>query len=514
MKNIKLLILSLFFFVKIGFAQNYITYSSKDRTIDLDSGVEGTVDITVNCYGNNGDSLIYLDALTSCGNNDGIFSTSYTNGNTLSPGESTIIRYKFKKSVTTNTQIIYKFSTNGSCTQDESNMIKITVNYKAGTTTTTPPPLTYPNLIYIGDGPATATNITINAGDTPPLLNGSTAGNYTTYKWFKTTSDFASYQEIPGATNYFYSPGKLFVTTKFIRLRISEVPESSSNEITITVVPAPILNNVITLNGTIVEGSMPTGGLGDPNSYLYSWYIIDEDGDNYQLPDTSSNLILTNPQFTAYLNSTHNFILKRMVSSGNQILASNGITLPHITPIQNNSISINGNIVTGSVPTGGLGEYKYSWAIYYTGDPIDFDETTKDLDLTSHLNQINTILQIDSAAKLVRIVTSGASSTSNKLSLGGLAAKTISTNYSLAPTVYPNPTSEVINFTTNSPSTQEIEILLYLERSNNTQSIFKGAITSNQIFTWHIPANYPKGIYFYKIISNNEEIKSGKIIFQ
>lgn len=148
MKNVKLLLLMfLLFFGVIGFAQNTVTYSSLSQTIDLNSGVEGIVDIVVNCYGNSATPVI-LNALQSCGNNDGILSTSYTNGSTLTPGQNTTIRYKFKKTVTANTQIVYKFSTDGSCFQEESKMIKITVNYKIGSTTT-PPPVIPPTLIYI-----------------------------------------------------------------------------------------------------------------------------------------------------------------------------------------------------------------------------------------------------------------------------------------------------------------------------------------------------------------------------
>ena len=117
------------FCTKIAFAQNTVTYTSLTNTLNINSGVEGTVDVLVNCYGSSSNP-IFLDALQSCGNNDGVISSSYTNGSILTPGQNTTIRYKFKKTVATDTQIVYKFSTNGSCFQDESKMIKITVNYK------------------------------------------------------------------------------------------------------------------------------------------------------------------------------------------------------------------------------------------------------------------------------------------------------------------------------------------------------------------------------------------------
>lgn len=494
------------FFAGNGFSQNSVTFTSLSNTLNLNSGTEGTVDVLVNCYGNSSDP-IFLNATQSCANNDGLQSQVYTNGSILTPGQNTIIRFKFKKTVTVDTQIIYKFSTNGSCFQNESQMIKITVNYKAISTG----PIANN---YISD------NQTIYSGQVTGTIIGTnpTGGNGTfTYSWQQKIGS-GSWTTITGTNGINYSPGILNTTTSYRRIATSGTTSGTSNEITITVVPPPSLqNNTIYLNGLSVLGTSPTGGLGI-NSYQYLWYIIDEDGDNYQLPDTSSYLSLTTPQFTGYLNSTHNFILKRIVTSGNQILASNGITLPHTTPIENNTISMNDNIVTGSLPTGGLGDYNYSWAIYYTGDAIDFDETTKDLDLTPHLNQINTILQIDSAAKLVRIVRSGVSSTSNKLSLSGVATKSLNTNYASKSAVYPNPTSDSVNFITGFYADAEIEITIFSEELGKTISVYKGTTTTtttpNQNVKWDIPANYPKGIYFYKIISDNKEIKSGKIIFQ
>ncbi|WP_281323177.1 hypothetical protein [Flavobacterium aestivum] len=100
MKNIKLIFL--LFFTEMAFSQNTLSYSPLSNTINLNSGVEGTVDVLVNCYGSSSNP-IFLNATLSCGNNDGIQSQSYTNGNILTPGQNTTIRFKFKKTVTTDT---------------------------------------------------------------------------------------------------------------------------------------------------------------------------------------------------------------------------------------------------------------------------------------------------------------------------------------------------------------------------------------------------------------------------
>lgn len=409
MKNLKLLLqMFLLFFGMIGFSQNTVTYSTLSKTIDLNSGVDGTVDILVNCYGSSS-TPIYLNATQSCGNNDGILSTTYTNGSILTPGKNTTIRYKFKKTVTSNIQIAYKFSTNGSCFQSESQMIKITVNYKAGSTTT-PPGTIPPEMIFIG-GPGGTTGTTINEGDTSPVISGTGVGNYT-YQWYKIdTNGYSS--PISGATNFYYYPGTPFVTTKYFRENKLASVIVNSNVINITVInnAPPISNNTIILNGKTVNGSLPTGGVGG-NSYLYSWFLLFEDGDTSELPDKSQSLDLSTPSFSRYLYSTNNFKLRRMVVSGTQRSASNDVLVP----------------------------------------------------------------------------------------------------YAITTDVYPNPTSGTVNFTTSSSSIKDMEIIAY--SLGNTILIFRGPTIPNQIVKWDIPSSLPKGLYYYKIVSDNIEVKSGKILYQ
>lgn len=487
--------MSLLFLAEIGFSQNYVTYSAMSKTIDVNSGVEGTVDVLVNCYGSTSDP-VFLNALQSCANNDGIFSTSYTNGSILTPGQSTTIRYKFKKIVTTNTQIAYKFSTNGSCFQEESKMIKITVNYK--------PSAPISNNIISG-------NQTIYEGQAVNTITGATpsGGNGTfTYSWQEKPVS-GSWTVISGANGINYSAGILTITKSYRRNVSSAGLTSTSNEVTITTIPAPLIeNNTITIDGIWINGNpLLTGGLGQ-NSYTYIWFVIDEDGESRDLTEiTTANTNFSAPVFDNYRRSTHNFKLGRIVYSGNQRSFSNYVDIPHIADIQNNIISINGRYVTGSIPTGGMGDYTYSWVLLPPGGYIELDETTKDLDLTSHPIY-------DNSTKLMRIVTAGISSISNKLDLSALTVIALSKQNTVVSTVYPNPTSDAVNFTTSSSSNQEIEIIVYSEGLRNAQSVFKSIITPNQIIKWNIPSNYSKGIYYYKIISDNKEVKSGKILYQ
>ncbi|WP_158598150.1 MULTISPECIES: T9SS type A sorting domain-containing protein [unclassified Flavobacterium] len=498
--------MSLLFLAEIGFSQNYVTYSPQTKTIDVNSGAEGTVDVLVNCYGSTSDP-VFLNALQSCANNDGILSTSYTNGSILTPGQNTTIRYKFKKTVTADTQIAYKFSTDGSCFQADSKMIKITVNYKAA------PATSITNNIISG-------NQTVFEGQSANAISGSnpSGGNGTfTYSWQKKKVGDGAYSIISGATGINYSPGILAATTSFKRSVTSAGLTNTSAEITVTVTPPPFVqNNIISIDGVIVTGSLPTGGIG---SYQYSWYVIDQDGDSSQLPDTSQNLILTPATFNRYFNSPNNFILKRMITSGNQYAPSNGVPIPHNSLVGNNTITLNGSTVDGTVPTGGLGahSYQYSWyVIDQDGDGSELPDTSQNLVLTPAT--FNRYFNSPKDFILKRMVTSGNQyAPSNGILLPhnpGLIFKSSNNEEALISTVYPNPTSDAVNFTTSSSSNQEMEIIVYSEGLRNAQSVFKGTATPNQIIKWNIPSNYPKGIYFYKIISDNKEVKSGKISYQ
>jgi hypothetical protein len=370
-----------------------------------------------------------------------------------------------------------------------------------------------PEMIFIG-GPGGTISTTINEGDIAPVISGTGKGNYT-YQWYKTINGV--FTLISGATSYYYYPGTPFVTTKYFRENIGTFT-NRSNEITITVInnAPPILNNTITIDGMTVNGSIPTGGIG---TYQYSWYVIDQDGDTSTLPDTSQNLILTPATFNRYFNSPNNSILRRGVSSGSQGSGSNDLLLPHNSLIENNKITLNGLTVDGSLPTGGLGanSYQYSWYIIdQDGDTSTLTDTSQNLLLAPatfnrYFNSPNNFI-------LRRGVSSGSqSSGSNDLLLphsSGLSLKTLNNEDTLISAVYPNPTSSTVNFTTGFSTNKEIEIIVYSEKMKNTQSVFKGTATPNQILQWDIPLNYPKGTYYYKIVSDNKEVKTGKILYQ
>jgi len=96
MKLKLLLLMSLLFFVEISFAQNYVTYSSKTGILTTNSGVEGSLDIVISCYGNSSNPVI-LNQYFLCGDTDGFVSNLASNGLSLIPGQTTTLKFKFKK---------------------------------------------------------------------------------------------------------------------------------------------------------------------------------------------------------------------------------------------------------------------------------------------------------------------------------------------------------------------------------------------------------------------------------
>ncbi|GAA6764381.1 hypothetical protein AAFH68_03110 [Flavobacterium sp. CGRL1] len=502
--KIKLLLLTLLFFVKFGFAQNTVSYSSLNTTLNLDSGVEGTSDIVVSCTGNSGTPVV-LNNFFLCGDPDGYISYLATNGLSLIPGQSTTLKFKFKRTVTTDTQVVYKFSTNGSCFQDESKMIKITVNYKATNTPTNPTV----NKIYV------EYNLYSTYVGQYDKIN--IFGNYSpsyTYEWQSKIANGA-WTVIPGETEFTYSlkSPSVSISLKRIVKNILGVYVSESNVIDIAVYPR-ITNNTINLTGSFVEGSIPSGGVNSGGPYDYSWQVFVLEGETTIYNTNSRNF--TVPEVVYNWMGSNNAYVRRAVKSGEQFSVSDAVVVTPAQEITNNIIALSGNNILGSLPNGGTGSFRYEYYLYLediNGEVLDVYNvgSEKDYVLSGNYNLVT---------KIYRKVYSGNKvSFSNTITapLAGSFAKKSSekmqaTSRDLA--VYPNPTLESLNFATNFASDKNIEIVLYSEKLGNEKSVYKGKVTPNQVVNWTIPANYEKGLYFYKILSDNKEVKTGKIIFK
>jgi len=224
------------------------------------------------------------------------------------------------------------------------------------------------------------------------------------------------------------------------------------------------------------------------------------------------------------INAAVGLYISRSVVSGIKSISSNVLKVPILPAIGNNTITLNGNTIYGSLPTGGTGKYKYVWW-YGDGAGVEgfmLPGDGQNLELPSWIHS-EEYEKINASVGLYisRYVKSGVESGSNILKIPLLNGNRLlpngisNQNYFSGEEmiVYPNPTSESVNFATNFSSDKDIEIVLYSEKLGNQKSVFKGKVIPNQVVSWKIPSNYQKGIYFYKIISDNKEAKSGKIIF-
>ncbi|BFM42213.1 hypothetical protein CFS9_08540 [Flavobacterium sp. CFS9] len=436
----KITLLFLFFITHLVFCQGSVKYDSKTKSIDVASGVEGEASIRVKFYGSAESAPIVLETM-SCGNTEGLQIFSYSKGSIMDYYQNeTNIVFKFKRTVSSDTRVTYKFSTNGSCFQDEADMIKITVNYKAQVIN--PPTSKFDNLITIFHNYRNTiiSDLNIDEGSIAPEISGifipSSQYDYE-YVWEKKSSN-GIWALMPGEGSYSIYPGYLSETTTYrraVKKKGSADNIPISNEVTLTVIPAPpakeITNNVITLykdnvmlGGYRILGSTPVGGIG---YFRYEYYAYNE---------------------------------------------------------------FEGEVI-GEVQMVGADIDYYQRSI--GGLPLKFYRKVYSKDKVSFSNTV-TIFPVASSARMATI--SNIETASSDL------------------TVYPNPTTEVVNFATNFSTNKEIEIVVYSETIRNEKSVFRGTVTPNQVVSWNIPSGYAKGIYFYKILSGSKEVKTGKIIVQ
>jgi hypothetical protein len=129
MKNSRLIILFLLIFsIESVLAQNVVTYSNISQTVTAEPSKEVSVKVMASCTGSSSTPILINP--TYCIFDNGLTSINFSNGTYLLPGQQTEIIFKFKKITAFDETFTYKFSTNSSCLQEDSQMIKITVNYK------------------------------------------------------------------------------------------------------------------------------------------------------------------------------------------------------------------------------------------------------------------------------------------------------------------------------------------------------------------------------------------------
>jgi gliding motility-associated-like protein len=225
---------------------------------------------------------------------------------------------------------------------------------------------------------APITNNTISSSQTfcgpadPGTLTGAVLGGGNaafTYQWESSTNGGITFTPIGGAIAATYSPGVVSTTTLFRRNVFSGFCSSTSNSVTITIVPVLGNNFIGTDQGfcgggdaSPLLGSAPNGGNG---SYSFQWQLSADNGVTWLSIGGATGINFDPP----FLSTT--ILYRRIVNSSACSDTSNPVTITIVPVITNNSIdayqrfcqSGDAAVINGSNPGGGDGNYNFSWEV-------------------------------------------------------------------------------------------------------------------------------------------------------
>lgn len=209
---------------------------------------------------------------------------------------------------------------------------------------------------------------TICTGSIPGMLTGSlpTGGNNTfAYQW-QSSTDANSWTAMPGETNNAYASGVLTISTYFRRIVSAGVCSSSTSALVYLTVNQNIGNNIIGALQTIcnaqapqlLTGTQPTGGSG---TYTYQWQ---SSADQLVWSAVAGSATYQPPALT------FNVYYRRVVSAGAcaaETSATMAVTVLDV--IGDNTIGssqtlcsgLASQVLTGTAPSGGTGNYQYQW---------------------------------------------------------------------------------------------------------------------------------------------------------
>lgn len=214
-------------------------------------------------------------------------------------------------------------------------------------------------------------NQTICAGGTPGALTGTIplGGNGVfSYQW-ESSLTTATWVSLPNETNTGYTPPSLTVTTYYRRLAGAGLCVPVSASFVTIQVDNFIGSNLIGSNQTICNGSVPsnfTGTVpsGGSGGYVYLWQTSTDNltwgtasGIN-NLQGYSSGPLLTT---TYYRRIVQSGVCNQDTSGSMQVLVQNflsGNTLGNAQTVCAGSVP---STFTGTLPSGGEGNYTYTW---------------------------------------------------------------------------------------------------------------------------------------------------------
>ncbi|MBF8962858.1 gliding motility-associated C-terminal domain-containing protein [Pontibacter sp. FD36] len=218
-------------------------------------------------------------------------------------------------------------------------------------------------------------NQSIFRGQTPAPLSGTNpsggagAGTYT-YLWESSLSQQGGYQPAAGINNgRHYTPSALHESTWFRRRVFSGGCETTSDPVLIEVHKGVTNNNIYSdqvicagNKPATLQGSVPVGGDGN---FLYLWLASTKGSKSGFMTATGQS---TGKDYSPAA-LTQSTWLRRVVLSGPTPDTSAAVFISVRPPMANNRISTSQTIcygtapslLVGTLPTGGSGNYNYSW---------------------------------------------------------------------------------------------------------------------------------------------------------
>ncbi|HSI90034.1 MAG TPA: gliding motility-associated C-terminal domain-containing protein, partial [Adhaeribacter sp.] len=225
--------------------------------------------------------------------------------------------------------------------------------------------------LAIADNTITSQPQSICSGAVPAQLSGSqpTGGNGTyAYAWqYSTTGPNSGFVTAGGSFQQKdYVPAALYQTTWFRRAVTSGNCTQYSPAVKVEIVP-PIANNLISATQTIYAGSAPavltgTAPTGGSGNFTFEWEMSTTgNSSGFTTAGTGNNFHPAATWQTTWF--------RRIARSGDCNLTSNVVEITVVPAVSNNvikesqTICINNvpDVLTGTTPVGGTGQYSYLW---------------------------------------------------------------------------------------------------------------------------------------------------------
>ena len=347
----------------------------------------------------------------------------------------------------------------------------------------------------------TGSNTSICNGNSMQLGSAAISGH--TYLWTPSTG-------LSSATIANPVANPSVTTTYALTETITATGCDATNTVTVTISSAPTISTSACVGGSVSFSATATG-----TDVTYQWRngtVNLTNGGN--ISGATSATLTIHPVDISDASANYNVVVTGACSASVNPLSVSLLVFdaPVIVSQPINQVPCIGTSASFSVTTSGIG-LTYQWR-KGTTNLVNGGNISGATSATLTINSVNTF----DVASNYNVVVTGACSTTTSTSANaslvlcnptGVAPSKVDMN-SNAVNIYPNPSKDLINIDiVDAKQLQNAELKLYDGLGAviiNTPLINKSTIVKT--------TNIPSGIYFYKVVENDQTIQSGKLIFQ